>query len=128
MTRFAYDAQGNVTATTDAAGNVRAFTYEPTFNRVTSITDQLNNVTQFAYDTNGNLPAITDSTNAGGHRRDDSRPGRGADRSASRGHTEPALAPLWHRAAIPSPDGPAHPGRVRDSELGRVSPERRCGK
>ena len=60
MSRFTFDAQGNVTTITDPAGNLRRFTYEPTFNRVTSITDPLGNLTQFAYDVNGNPTTITD--------------------------------------------------------------------
>src|SRR5574337_218073 len=36
VTRFAYDTVGNVTTITDPQGNVRTFTYEPTFNRLRS--------------------------------------------------------------------------------------------
>ncbi len=65
VTRFTYDAAGNVTSITDAAGNVRTFTYEPAFNRVASITDPLGNVTRFDYDpANGNLLKITDPLGA----------------------------------------------------------------
>lgn len=40
---------------TDPHNQPTTFTYEPTFNRVTSITDALSQVTQFSYDTSGNL-------------------------------------------------------------------------
>jgi hypothetical protein len=38
-TRFAYDAQGDVTTITDPAGTPRGFAHEPIFNRVTAITN-----------------------------------------------------------------------------------------
>ena len=58
-TEFTYDQQGNITSITDAGGNVRTSTYEPTFSTLTSITDPLGNLTTFEYDTRGNLVAVT---------------------------------------------------------------------
>jgi YD repeat-containing protein len=59
-TRFEYDAAGNVTQMTDPAGNIRHLEYEPTFNKLTRLTDALENVTILAYDARGNLTRITD--------------------------------------------------------------------
>jgi YD repeat-containing protein len=59
-THFEYDAAGNVTQIIDPAGNVRRFEYEPTFNRLTKLTDALENITTFAYDARGNLTSITE--------------------------------------------------------------------
>ena len=60
-----YDANMNLVSVTDAAGHVRRFTYEPTFNRLTSLTDPLGQTTGFEYDARGNLIAIVDPL---GHR------------------------------------------------------------
>jgi RHS repeat-associated protein len=61
VTRFAYDASGNVTTITDPLGNARNFTYDPVFNKVTSVTDPLGNLTRFEFDpANGNLLKIID--------------------------------------------------------------------
>ena len=64
MTSFQYDANGNVTQltppVTDPPTPPRTFTYDPTFNTVTSSTDPLGNTTTFEYDPQGNLIAITD--------------------------------------------------------------------
>ncbi len=64
QTDFAYDAMGDLTSLTRLAGTGNAvtttFTYEPTFNRVASITDPLSHTTTFAYDGLGNLSTITD--------------------------------------------------------------------
>jgi len=57
---FTYDANGNPLTATDALGNTTRFTYDPVFNKVTSITDPLGNVTQFAYNLRGNLLSTTD--------------------------------------------------------------------
>ncbi|MGO9272426.1 MAG: RHS repeat-associated core domain-containing protein [Terriglobia bacterium] len=61
---YTYDSNGNVLTSTDALGNVTIFTYDPTFNKVTSITNPLGKVTTFSYDSSGNLLARTD---ANGH-------------------------------------------------------------
>jgi RHS repeat-associated protein len=58
------DENGNVLSQTDALGNTTSFTYEPDFNKVSSIKDALGNITRFAYDANGNLASKTD---ANGH-------------------------------------------------------------
>ena len=49
---------------TDTLGNVRTFTYEPTFNRATSITDPLGTVSTLTYDDRGNVLTVTNATNA----------------------------------------------------------------
>jgi RHS repeat-associated protein len=54
-TAFTLDANGNVLTQTDALGNITQFTYDPVFNKVTSITDPLGDVTYFTYDGHGNL-------------------------------------------------------------------------
>jgi RHS repeat-associated protein len=59
-TTYAYDGAGNLTQRTDPLGQIRAITYDPTFNKVTSITDPLGNLTTFEYNAQGNLLAITD--------------------------------------------------------------------
>jgi len=64
VTRFEYDAAGNVTKITDPAGNVRTFEYEPIFNKLTKITDPLGQITRFEYDAKGNLTATVDPTSA----------------------------------------------------------------
>jgi RHS repeat-associated protein len=62
-TSFTLDAVGNVTAIADPAGNATRFEYEPTFNRVTKITDALNQLVEFTYDTKGNLLTSKNSLN-----------------------------------------------------------------
>ena len=57
---FTYDASGNLLTTTDALGNTTAFTWDPVFNKLTSLTDPLGNVTKLSYDSRGNLIGITD--------------------------------------------------------------------
>jgi RHS repeat-associated protein len=86
---YTYDARGNVLTVTDSLQNTVTFTYDPVFNRVTSIkdpiqtldsskgqttfqydgygnltlsTDALLNQTQYAYDANGLLTQTTDAT------------------------------------------------------------------
>lgn len=57
-----YDARGNLlTSTEQAIGATTRFTYEPTFNQVTSITDPRGNRTTLTYDSQGNPTAITDA-------------------------------------------------------------------
>jgi RHS repeat-associated protein len=51
-----YDGQGNLLTFTDQTVNgVTRYSYENTFNQLTSSTDPLGNVTRLAYDTQGNL-------------------------------------------------------------------------
>ncbi|HVN87418.1 MAG TPA: DUF6531 domain-containing protein, partial [Candidatus Binatia bacterium] len=57
---FTYDANGNMLTRTDALGHTTTYTYEPTFNKVSSVTDPLGNTTNFTYDTHGNLLSIAD--------------------------------------------------------------------
>jgi RHS repeat-associated protein len=61
---FTYDANGNVLTATDALGNTTRFTYESIFNKPSSVTDPLGNLTRFTYDAHGNLLTRTD---ANGH-------------------------------------------------------------
>ena len=57
---FTLDANGNVLTSTDPLGNTTTYSYEPVFNKVTSIADPLGEVTRFTYDPNGNLLTRTD--------------------------------------------------------------------
>jgi RHS repeat-associated protein len=52
---YTYDTNGNQLTRSDAFGNTTTFTYDAVFNKVTSITDPLHNVTKFDYDAAGNL-------------------------------------------------------------------------
>ena len=58
------DAMGNVLSTTRLAGTSNAvttsFTYDPTFNQLTSVTDPLNHKTTLTIDSQGNLTAAAD--------------------------------------------------------------------
>lgn len=58
---FTYDANGNIKSRTDALNHTTRFTYDPLFNRLTSVTDALNNTTNLDYDGAGNLKMITDA-------------------------------------------------------------------
>ncbi|HEX3156202.1 MAG TPA: RHS repeat-associated core domain-containing protein [Candidatus Angelobacter sp.] len=58
---FTYDENGNVLVRTDGSGAATAFTYDPVFNKITSITNPLHNTTRFSYDASGNLLTITDA-------------------------------------------------------------------
>ena len=57
---FTYDASGNLLTRTDALGNTTTFTWDSAFNKLTSATDALGNVTKLGYDSRGNLIGITD--------------------------------------------------------------------
>ena len=57
---YTYDAKGNVLTSTDSLGNTFTYTYDPTFSKVTSITDPTGAVAHYQYDTNGNLTAVID--------------------------------------------------------------------
>ncbi|MBI4355825.1 MAG: VCBS repeat-containing protein, partial [Candidatus Omnitrophica bacterium] len=62
VTTLTYDARGNLRASTQQSiAATTAFTYEPTFNQVTAITDPNGNTTQIAYDAFGNPTRITDA-------------------------------------------------------------------
>jgi RHS repeat-associated protein len=61
---FIYDQNGNMLTRTDSRGAAWSYTYDPTFNRLTSTTDPLGNVSTFAYDGNGNLIQTTDPRGA----------------------------------------------------------------
>jgi len=64
ITTMTYDAKGNLlTSTEQATAGTTTFTYEPTFNQVTSIRDPKGNLTQIAYDAKGNPLTITDALN-----------------------------------------------------------------
>jgi len=62
VTTMTYDAKGNLLTTTEQAiSATTTFTYEPTFNQVTSIKDPRNNTTTITYDAKGNPLTITDA-------------------------------------------------------------------
>ena len=58
---FGYDGNANLTSRTDALGNTTSLTYDPIFNKITSLTDPLENVTRLTYDGRGNLLTTTDA-------------------------------------------------------------------
>jgi RHS repeat-associated protein len=58
---FAYDSAGNLLSETNAAGQSVHFTYEPTFNNMTSFTDEDGNTWKFGYGNSGNLQSFTDA-------------------------------------------------------------------
>jgi RHS repeat-associated protein len=57
---YTYDTQGNLLTSTDVLGETFTYTYNSTFNLVTSITDPLNHTRSFAYDSTGDLTSVTD--------------------------------------------------------------------
>ena len=63
VTKWSYDANGNMTSTTDALGGVTAYTYDAHGLALTK-TDPLGHVTSYAYNTSGNLARTTDATGA----------------------------------------------------------------
>lgn len=58
---FSHDSNGNLLSVTDALGNTTKFTYDPAFNRITSVTDPAGSVARFAYDSSGNILSSTDA-------------------------------------------------------------------
>ena len=56
---YSYDANGNLTAIRDPLGHHDTFTYDPTFNQLTSFTDARGNGMDYGYDAHGNLTSIT---------------------------------------------------------------------
>lgn len=58
-----YDERGNLTSATNRLGQTVRFEYDPVFNQITKITDQLGRVTLFAYDARGNLSTTTNALN-----------------------------------------------------------------
>lgn len=59
-----FDDQGNLLTITDLTVNgTTSFTYDDTFNQVTSITDDFNHTTTFGYDAFGNLTQVTTPLN-----------------------------------------------------------------
>src|SRR5208282_4194003 len=76
ITAYTYDASGNTTSITQLAlppgstlvggaspSVTTTFAYDPTFNKVTSITDPLGLTMTFKYDNKGNLVSLTDPAN-----------------------------------------------------------------
>jgi len=58
---------GNMTSVTRLSGTADAvtttFTYDSTFNQITSVTDPLNHTMTYGYDTKGNLTSVTNALN-----------------------------------------------------------------
>jgi YD repeat-containing protein len=62
-TTYTYDLKGNMLSVTDCRLNSEIYTYESTYNDVTSYRDKNNNLTTYSYDANGNLIIMTDCFN-----------------------------------------------------------------
>ena len=62
-TKFTYDSSGNLLTRADALGDTTTYTYEPVYNKTSSITDPFGNTTRLSYDTKGNLVTVTDALN-----------------------------------------------------------------
>jgi len=61
---FTYDANGNVLGETDQGGSTSLTTYGPvSFSHATSATDKKGNQTQYTYDAQGNLTSMTNALN-----------------------------------------------------------------
>jgi RHS repeat-associated protein len=58
---YEYDDQGNLTKSTDRLGGIKRMEYEPVFNRLTRMTDELGHITSYAYDSHGNMISMTDA-------------------------------------------------------------------
>ena len=63
ITKYTYDAAGNITSKIDPQGHSTLYEYEPIFNQLITVTDALNQTTRFDYDTRGNLVTIIDPLN-----------------------------------------------------------------
>ena len=63
-TTWAYDANGNVTSTTDADGNATSYTYDANNNQ-TQVSDPLTNVTRTAYDADDRTTTVTSGYGTG---------------------------------------------------------------
>ena len=59
-TNYTWDTKGNMLTMTDHLVGIQTFTYDPVFNRIKTITDELGRVIFFDYDARGNLVKITD--------------------------------------------------------------------
>lgn len=59
--QYEYDERGNVTKSTDRLGGARLMEYEPVFNKLTKLTDELGRVSTFGYDSRGNMISRTDA-------------------------------------------------------------------
>jgi YD repeat-containing protein len=69
VTQMQYDARDNLTkviepkpTATATVNPTTTFTYEPTFNRLTSVTDPEGGLTNYTYDTKGNLTSMVDAS------------------------------------------------------------------
>jgi RHS repeat-associated protein len=61
VTQYQFNSQGDLTQRTDALGHATMYTYDPTFNMVTSMTDPLGRTTTYTVDpANGNRVKETD--------------------------------------------------------------------
>lgn len=86
VTKFSHDAEGNLTAVTDANGNTTSYGYDA-MDRRASRTDPLSAVEHYAYDGNGNL---TQLPTAGEKSRSTSMTGWTAGPSPASATTAPA--------------------------------------
>jgi RHS repeat-associated protein len=57
---YTYDSLGNRLTATDVLGNTFTYTYNASFNQVTSISDPQHHTRTFTYDSVGNLTTVTD--------------------------------------------------------------------
>jgi RHS repeat-associated protein len=58
---YEYDDEGNMTKSTDRLGGIRRMEYEPVFNRLTRLTDELGRITNYGYDSHGNMILMSDA-------------------------------------------------------------------
>jgi RHS repeat-associated protein len=56
---YSYDSRGNLTGIRDPMRQTTSFTYDPTFNQITSVTDARGNGMNYGYDSQGNLTSIS---------------------------------------------------------------------
>lgn len=59
--QYEHDDRGNIIKATDRLGGVKLMEYDPIFNKLTRLTDELRRVTTFVYDTRGNMTSRTDA-------------------------------------------------------------------